>query len=88
MESKKFTRITEKSRHKKSSHTKRRGPTRTRSAQAGRQAGSSAMRQKREGISDGIYLLGVEFGGGFGGGFGSGFGAGFGGGGVWSLWEF
>lgn len=50
-----------------------------------RQAGSSAKRQKREGISDGIYLLGVEFGGGFGSGFGAGFG---GGGGVWSLWEF
>lgn len=52
--------------------------------QAGK-AGRSAKRQKREGISDGIYLLGVEFGGGFGSGFGAGFG---GGGGVWSLWEF
>lgn len=43
---------------------------------------SSAKRQKREEISDGIYLLGVEFGGGFGGAFGAGFGGG-GEGGVW-----
>ncbi len=74
MERAKFARIRGKSRHESSLTQGRRTTTARRSARC-----SSAKRQKREEISDGIYLLGVEFGGRFGGAFG----AGFGGGRVW-----